>query len=73
MNNNLERVRKKAVVNQLKIPSLHLSGGTEENTKTLNYGNRSSGRNLNPGPPEYEEGVLANHSTGTFGDDYSPE
>jgi hypothetical protein len=32
----------------------HLYEGTEEVMKTLNRNNRSPGRILNPGPPEYE-------------------
>jgi hypothetical protein len=37
---------------------LHLPGGTEENYGNLNQDYRSLGRDLNPGPPEYQAGVL---------------
>jgi hypothetical protein len=38
-----------------KVLFRHLSGGTEVNHKNLN---RYRGRDLCPGPPEYESGVL---------------
>jgi hypothetical protein len=34
------------------------SGETEENHENLSHNSRSPGRDLNPGPPEYEAGVL---------------
>jgi hypothetical protein len=40
-----------------KVLSRHLSGGTEESHE-MPQSSRSQGRNLNPGPPEYESGVL---------------
>jgi hypothetical protein len=37
----------------------HLPGGTEENhEKTFSHDSQSPGWDLNPGPPEYEAGVL---------------
>jgi hypothetical protein len=35
-----------------KVISRHLSGGTEENHKTLSQNGRSPGRDLKPEPPE---------------------
>jgi hypothetical protein len=35
-----------------------LSGGTGENHEQPQSGSRSLGRDLNPGPPEYESGIL---------------
>jgi hypothetical protein len=43
----------------LKVLSRQSLGGTEEIRENLTYDSRSPGRNLNPGPPEYE-GVLSN-------------
>jgi hypothetical protein len=34
------------------------SGGTKEKQETLSQDSRSPGRDLKPGPPEYEAGVL---------------
>jgi hypothetical protein len=41
-----------------KALSWHLPGGTEENHENLRQGIWSPGRDMNPGPPEYEAGVL---------------
>jgi hypothetical protein len=38
--------------------SRHLLDGMRKTTKTLSQDSRSSGRDLNPGPPVYEAGVL---------------
>jgi hypothetical protein len=38
-------------------PGIRL-GGLRKTTKNLSQGSRSPGRDLNPGPPEYEAGVL---------------
>jgi hypothetical protein len=35
-----------------------LEWGTEENNENLNQDSRFPGRDLNPGPPEYEAAVL---------------
>jgi hypothetical protein len=56
--NELERMWKEAVVAFLKVLSRHLPGGTEENDENLSQNCRSPGRDLSPGPPEYEAGVL---------------
>jgi hypothetical protein len=37
---------------------MYLSGETEENHETLSQDSRSTRRDLNRGPPEYEVGVL---------------
>jgi hypothetical protein len=58
MRDELERIWKKAAVAQFQVPA----GGTEEHHVNLNRGSRSSGRDVNPGSPEYE-GML----TTTFG------
>jgi hypothetical protein len=42
--------------------------GLRKTTKKLSQDSRSQDRNLNPGPPKYEAGVLVNHSTTTFGE-----
>jgi hypothetical protein len=41
-----------------KVLSPHLYGGTEKTTKNRSLDSLSSGRDLNPGPPEYEAEVL---------------
>jgi hypothetical protein len=35
-----------------------VSAGTEEDQVVLSQDGQSPGQNLNPGPPEYEEGML---------------
>jgi hypothetical protein len=35
-----------------------IPGGTEENHENLSQNSQSPGRDLNPGPPKYEAGVL---------------
>jgi hypothetical protein len=37
---------------------LEFTGGTVENHKTLSQASRYPGRDLSPGPPAYESGVL---------------
>jgi hypothetical protein len=51
-------MRKEAVVAWFKVLSRHLPGRTEENHKNLSQDSWFPGRDLNPGPPEYETGVL---------------
>jgi hypothetical protein len=59
MNNELERVWKEAIVTYFKILPRHLTGGTEENHgKPQSQDIRSPDCDLNPGPPEYESGVI---------------
>jgi hypothetical protein len=41
-----------------KLLSWNLPGGTEENHEHLNLDSLSPCRDLNPGPPEYEAGLL---------------
>jgi hypothetical protein len=49
---------KEAVVSQFKVLPQNLRGETEEKyEKPHSQDSRSPGRNLNPGPPEYEAGV----------------
>jgi hypothetical protein len=42
-----------------KAVSRHLSGGTKESHKILSEDSLYPGRDLNPGPPEFEAGVLS--------------
>jgi K+-transporting ATPase c subunit len=57
MNNTLEGIWKEAVVAQCFLLSLYFLGRTKRNHEKHQDG-RSQGRDLNPGPPEYEAGVL---------------
>jgi hypothetical protein len=58
MNDELERMWKEAVVAKFKVLLFrHFPGGTEKNQNVSQH-SLSPGRNLNPGPPEYEAGVL---------------
>jgi hypothetical protein len=41
-----------------KVLSWHSTAGTEENHKNFSQDGWSMGKDLNPGPPEYELGVL---------------
>jgi hypothetical protein len=59
VNTELERICKVAVVAYLKVLSRHLPGRTEENHENLSQVSRSPVRDLNPGTPEYEAGVLS--------------
>jgi hypothetical protein len=56
VNDELEKMWKEAVV-AFKLLSRHLSEGTDEYHETP-QDSRPPGRDLNPGPPEYEAGVL---------------
>jgi hypothetical protein len=58
VNDELERMWKEAPVAKFKMLSQHLLGGTEENHENLNQDSQSPGRDLNPGPPEYEAEML---------------
>jgi hypothetical protein len=51
MNDELERVRKEAVVTYLKVIFRHSLGGTEKTNKNLGQGNQCSGRCSNREPP----------------------
>jgi hypothetical protein len=42
----------------VKVLHQNLPGRTEKTTENLNHDSLSPGRNLNPGSPEYEAGVL---------------
>jgi hypothetical protein len=53
-NNELEIIWKEAVVALFKVLSRYLLGKAKENHETLSKNIRSPGRELNPGPPEYE-------------------
>jgi hypothetical protein len=48
--------RKRSLLN-FRVLSQPLPVGTEENHKDVSYDSQSLGRNLNPGPPEYEAGM----------------
>jgi hypothetical protein len=41
-----------------KVLSSYLPGGIEKNHKNLSQDSPSPGRGMNPGPPEYEAGML---------------
>jgi hypothetical protein len=56
VNDELGRVLKEAVVPNFEALSRHSPGGTEEIHEMLRQGSRSPGKDLNPGPPEYEAG-----------------
>jgi hypothetical protein len=56
VNNELETMSKEVVVAYVEVLSRHLFARTEE-TETCQV-IRSSCRDLNPGPPEHEAGVL---------------
>jgi hypothetical protein len=58
VNDQLERMWKKAVVAYFKVLSRHSPGGTEENHEILSQDSRCPVRYLNTGLPEYEAGVL---------------
>jgi hypothetical protein len=58
MNNALEKIWKEAVVTLFQVLSRHLPGGTEKFHENLIQDNNCLARDLNPGPPEYEAGVL---------------
>jgi hypothetical protein len=47
------------------MTSRHYPGGTEENNENLSQDSRSPGRDLNPGPHEYEVVVLSAWSVTT--------
>jgi hypothetical protein len=53
MNNELERVRKEAVVAWFRMVSWHLSGGTDESNENPVRIAKSSDRDLNPGATQY--------------------
>jgi hypothetical protein len=59
MPNELERIWKEAVVAYIQLLPRHLPGGTGENHENLSNNSRSPVRDFNPGPPEYETGVLS--------------
>jgi hypothetical protein len=58
VNDELERIWKEAVAAYFKTLLRQLSGGTEENHVNQSQESRSTGQDLNPGPPEYEAGAL---------------
>jgi hypothetical protein len=62
VNDELETIWKVAFVTNFKVLSGHLPGGTEEKHKIIGQDIRSPGIGLDPGPPEYEAGVLTTRS-----------
>jgi hypothetical protein len=56
---NWKEFERKRPQPNFKALSRHLHGGLRKNTKNLSQDSRSPGRDLNPGFPEYEAGVLA--------------
>jgi hypothetical protein len=61
MNDELERWKEQSGYILRYYPSIHVEG-LRKSTKDLSHDRRSSGRNLNPGPPEYETGVLTSRT-----------
>jgi hypothetical protein len=55
---NYKKYRRRWSWPNSKVLSWHMPGGTEENHNILSQNNRSPGKNVNLGPPEYEVGVL---------------
>jgi hypothetical protein len=53
--------RKRSLTN-FKVLYHYLPVGTEENDENLSQDSQSPGRDLNPGPPEYEAEVLTTRS-----------
>jgi hypothetical protein len=62
VNDELKRVWKDAVVAYFKVLTQNLPGWTERNHENQCQDIRSPGRDLNPGPAEYEAGVLTTRS-----------
>jgi hypothetical protein len=62
VNDEVERIKREAVVDN-KVLSQNLPGQTEESS----LDNRSPGRHLNPGPPEYEAGLLTTRQQRSMG------
>lgn len=58
MNTEMGRIWKEAVLAFFEVLSHQLPGGTEESMKTVSQVRLFAVRNLNPGPSEYESGVL---------------
>jgi hypothetical protein len=58
MYNELEMIWKEAAVDQFDIPSWHLPGGAKGEHEDLSRNGRSPAPDFNPGPAEYEAGVL---------------
>jgi hypothetical protein len=56
MNNDLERIRKEAAVALFNYYLGICLEGLKKTTKNLSHDSQSQGRDLNPGPPEYETG-----------------
>jgi hypothetical protein len=57
VNDELARMWKRPWPN-FKVLSRNSPEGTDENHKNISQKSRSPGRDLNPGPPEYEAGAL---------------
>jgi hypothetical protein len=58
MDNDLESLRKKTIVAKFKTIVRNLSGRTGEHYENHGEYRRSSGPDLNPGPPEYKLRLL---------------
>jgi hypothetical protein len=58
VNNELERTWKDAVLAYFKIRFQLLPGANEENYENFSENSRSSDRESNSGPPEYETGLI---------------
>jgi hypothetical protein len=55
-----------------KVLSRNLSGEIEKNHENLSQNNRSPGRDLKPGPPAYEAGVLTSRQRRSVPTKYQP-
>jgi hypothetical protein len=60
VNDELEGFERKRSWPTFKTLSRHLLGSSEENRDKSQTDSRSPGRNSNPGPPEFESGMLTN-------------
>jgi hypothetical protein len=60
MNDELERIRKEAVIASSKVISLYFPRGTEENHGNISHYSRCLDQKLNAWTPENEAGALSN-------------
>jgi hypothetical protein len=61
VNNELYRKWKEMAAPLFNVMSRKFSGGSDKTAKAISQDSRSVGLDLNPGPPEYEAGVLLDH------------
>lgn len=58
MNNEMERIWKEAIFASFEVLYRYLPGELRKTTKNLSQDSRSPGRDLKPGHPKYEVGVI---------------